>query len=650
MPMTQADQPDPNQPDPIIAGIRGFLAVDPLKALDELIRAEHRARLRSLGEAHRIGLRSLRAEFLKHRTDLLRQVNQHCREQASCTSSDTPTAHRPAVLAPLLSSSDPAEAQSLQYRLSNKKESLRLIQERITEYVLTTDVPLQDRKEEKLCISEIKQLEQQLGVEVGAYDEPELKEGLAQELLNLIALFHDEPLGTQLAILRPVIANLALPDPLDGLQVVTAAIRLWDSFNQSVRALVVTVFAWVQLQSDPLPKRQVEEAFQRKPKLRRIAADTAFLQWPGVKQYETPIYQWPAKHGGVQEDRSDVIDFLQDTGLATNPFWFDQAQSDALSLMNYTIPQQGEEIIRRRPMILVSREPQDRALLRWLMSNHKIKSTKDEQAVQPKYFRIECDLTDEYGQASQPVIMHLDLIAHGAAQTWLEFLPSNAGAWFDLLPRQQFLLVDLLAWHAQSIQRPIELLRHNDLAEDGEAQALQEDMVVRLNKVTVVRQPREAELLRWLEVRPPGLNYTSALLECPFTSSQEIETALNRSVAVSNRLLEADVILKIFASESPAAVLGEDLDTLPIVWSERNLAQMLDDRIRLTAERGYRTFADLFFPDERAGEVTSTLTRSANGSLGRLQRLGQKIVQAHVVADLTAWDVDLALKTIHEQP
>jgi hypothetical protein len=156
-------------------------------------------------------------------------------------------------------------------------------------------------------------------------------------------------------------------------------------------------------------------------------------------------------------------------------------------------------------------------------------------------------------------------------------------------------------------------------------------------------------LLRWLEVRPPFLAYTYALLDCPFEASQEIETALRRIVQVANRLLTANVVLKIFAAESPKLVVGDDLDTFSVEWGERGLTQMLDDRIRLTSERGYRNFVDLFFPDDRAGEVAVELIREANGSLGRLQRLGQKIILAHVAAGLTDWNVDTTLKTIHEQ-
>jgi len=640
--------PQVEQPDQIIAAIRGFLAVDPLKALDELIRAEHRVRLRSLGEAYRIGLRSLRAEFLTRKIDLLRQVNQHCREQSALAAHDvsSPIASRLAEQSSSWTNPtlvDPAETQSLQRQLDNKKENLRLIQERITEFVLTMDVPLQYRKEEQQCIADIRQLEQQLGVEVGVYDEPELSEGLAQELLSLIALFRNEPLGPQLAAVRPIIAGLSVSEPLDGSQIISAACWLWDQFNETVRAWVVRALVWVRAQNDPSLAQQIEHAFRINRQLRRLSTDAALHDWPIIQLFAAVDYRWPSRIKHARAERPPVIKFLNDTGLKANPFQPGAAQFDPLLLVSYAAPLRAEEISSPRPMLLVSEEPQDRASLRLLMGS------QHQQIGLPQGLPAVCELTDEFKTTPQPVKAYLNLIARGAAWSWLEFLPLNAGVWFDLSLGQQRALVDLLVWYAQSKQRPIDQLHLNGLAEEGESQALKEEMAALLEKATLEAQPNEAELLRWLEVRPPFLNHTYALLDCPFRAGREIETALSRIVAVSDRLLEADVVLKVFAAESPVLMLRDDLDGMPIAWAERNLTQMLDDRIRLTAERGYQVFADLFYPDDRAGEATTELIYAASGSLGRLQRLGQKIIMAHVAEGKTAWDVETVLKILNDR-
>ena len=291
-------------------------------------------------------------------------------------------------------------------------------------------------------------------------------------------------------------------------------------------------------------------------------------------------------------------------------------------------------------MLLVSQELQDRASLRLLMGS------QDRQIGLPQGLPTLCELTDEFKTALQPVTAYLELIAHGAAWSWLEFLPLNVAVWFDLLPQQQRLLVNLLAWHAQSTQRPIDQLYLNGLSEDSEAQAVKEEMAALFEKVTPTGRPHEVELLRWLEVRPPFLDHTYVLLDCPFTARQEIQIALDRVIEVSNRLLEANVILKVFVAEWP--VPDDDLDVIPIAWDERNLTQMLNDRIRLTAEYGYNAFADLFHPNDPDGLATTKLIQAAGGSLGRLQQLGQRIIMAHVSAGLTAWDVDVVLKTLHD--
>jgi hypothetical protein len=630
--------------DPVLAEIRAFLAVDPLRALNELIRAEHRARLRSLGEAHRIGLRSLRAEFMKYRSDLLRQVNQHYREQHTGVLSYTSSGAHDAV-APTWSpdNSDPVEPQSLQDQLFHKQENLRLIQERITEYILTADAPLQYRTEERQCIADIQRLEQQLGVEIAPYDEPELREGLAQDLLNLIALFRSDSLGMQLAILRPVIANLPTSELVNGLQVLNAAIGLWNNFNQIVRALVVSALVWIREQNDADLEQLLEQAFSAKRELRRLSTDVSLHDWPIIQKFAAPDYIWPLRIKRARAERSEFVRFLNDTGLKANPFQPGAAQFDPLLLASYAPVPRADDISSPRPMLLVSSDQQDRDSLRLLMGS------QNQQLGLPPGLPAVCDLTDEFKIAPQPLKVYLGLIARDAARAWLEFLSLNAGAWFDLTLRQQRSLVDLLVWREQSKQRLLDLLPFTGLDEGGEVQAVIEEFAALLGTAAMVAQPEEADLLRWLEVHPPLLNYTYALLDCPFKASQEIQAALNGIVEVSDRLLEVGVVLKVFAAEAPMQELGDDLDVIPISWSERNLAQMLDDRVRLVAEHGYQRFADLFYPDDRAEVVTIEFIRASAGSLGRLQRLGQGIIRAHVAERLNDWDVDTALKTIHEQ-
>ncbi len=54
------------------------------------------------------------------------------------------------------------DSDSLKRQLQERRENLRLIDERIAEYVLQTDVPLQLKKEKKRLEQEIARLETQL--------------------------------------------------------------------------------------------------------------------------------------------------------------------------------------------------------------------------------------------------------------------------------------------------------------------------------------------------------------------------------------------------------------------------------------------------------------------------------------------------------
>ena len=338
-----------------ITAIRGLLEVDPLAALAELIQAEHRARLQNRGEAHRIGLRTLRAEFLARRTDLLHQFSQHCQSQAVLVATDRslPLADLSAALtAPPGVEFPPVDqggAELLQRRLDNKQENLRLIQERITEFVLTTDVPLQYIQQERKCIVDIQALEQQLGRPVGAHDEAELREGPAQELLSLVALFRGTPLGEHLAVIRLIAVDSAAAAAPAETQIVRAACWLWDNFNETVRTLVVTIFDWIRRQANPELEKQVKQAFSDNPKLRRLSMDVTLRDWPPIQQFAAQNYHWPARIKHARADRSAVTQFLADTGLKANPFQPGAAQFDPLLLSSYAAPVSAAEIRRPGP-------------------------------------------------------------------------------------------------------------------------------------------------------------------------------------------------------------------------------------------------------------------------------------------------------------
>ncbi len=639
------------QPDQIIAAIRDLLKVDALKALCDLIRAEHRARAQNWGAASRIQLRSLRAELAARKTDLLYRINQNCQEQGAAVeggTSSTALGLDNLVPSPRDGGSpdavDEDDVQLWQRQLKNKKENLRLIQERVTEYVLSTDIPLQILKEESQCKKEIQELEQHLTIQSGAYDEPEPLEGLAQELLAVVALFRNESLGQHLAAIRPILTIHPTPEPVNDRQIVAAACWLWDHYNQITRALVVTVFVWVSQQSDLNLHRQVEAAFGANRQLRRLATDPALCQWLTIQKFAAPDYQWPGPNKVARPDRLAVAEFLKQTGFTGNPFWSGAAKFDSLLFTSYTHSQCWEEITHPRPSLLTGHETEDRARVQLLL-RHEVQRTTPQRV-----FSIWCELSNEFGLTQRPMLDYLSLVANGSAQTWLDFLPFNAGVWFGLSDQHKHSLAHLLAWHTHSGRRLIDRLYEQGFPEDAEAKAVKEELTAILDKVTLADQPDETDFLRWLAVRPPGLEYTYALIDCSIETPDGICTAWGILPRLSDKLLESDVILKIFIAESIPIGAAANIDSIVIEWEDKNLISSLDKRIQLQCapDRSYATFADLFFPDPRATDATRLLVETAHGSLSRLQHLGQRVIDAHVSINADQWDYDILEQTIYD--
>jgi hypothetical protein len=462
-------------------------------------------------------------------------------------------------------------------------------------------------------------------------------EEIAGHLAALIVLVQSEPMAQRLADIRPIFAARPDNNPVDGTQAIDAAAWLWQRHDELTRALVVAVFVWVSQKHSSLLDLQVKTTFQANRKLRRLVSDPYLKHWTIIQQFSTLEYAWPKPLEIAPMNRANAKDFLNKAGFSNNPFWSGAAQFDSLLYASYVPPRDWDKIRSARPSLLISREAQDRTSVKLLIPS------KTEQIGSSQIFPIGCELTSPFGVAHRPKSAYLYLIAKSCAQAWLEFIPLNAGVWFDLTRQQQHSLVDLMSWHAQSNRRPIDLLHLNGLTDDAEAKRVKEEVAERMANVTFTNHPSGVELRRWLTLRPPGLDYTFALIDCPFKTTAMIHTALRDLPDLSESLLESNVILKAFAAEPISIEAAASIETSVIEWIDKNLMSMLDKRIQLTRapDRSYAAFADLFFPDPRASEAAPLLVKAAHGSLGKLQQLGQHVIDAHVAANATEWDFDI---------
>jgi hypothetical protein len=458
-------------------------------------------------------------------------------------------------------------------------------------------------------------------------------------LLNSIAEFYGGELAAHLQTIRPVLMAQPVSNPVNGEQALQAACWLWDAYDERIRTLVITVFVWASQQHMQELDRQAETAFGSIGSLRRLSSDPRLKDWGCVNQFASYEYRWPPLIKGEATDTPTVADFLRRAGFTCNPFGSGQIKSDSLLFATYVPPRDWPTIIGLQPALVFGHPALDCAIVRLLIC-HEV-----EGETTPYVFPILCELTEEFGESPQPRVQYVRHIAHQCARTWLAFLPHNPNAWFALLPDKKRSLADMLAWHNAS---PINLLQQHNLPNDAQARRFIQEMQDILASVPASAEPDEDVLLMWLAVRPAGLQYTYLLMDCPFESTAKIQTAASHLPALIDKLRESNVVLKFFAAAQTRISSVVDIEQVIIVWENEHLDQMLNIRVARAGQLSSYIFADLFEPEPRAGQATDLMVAAAQGSLGRLLRLGRKVTDAHAAANADKWMFDIFEHTIHD--
>lgn len=344
-------------------------------------------------------------------------------------------------------------------------------------------------------------------------------------------------------------------------------------------------------------------------------------QWPALQVQDEP-YRYPKLHT-----------WFNSCGvLISNPF----DKSYILQLKIW--PEKWEHFISDEPIIFTSRsmlDLVDAALLAQKgFQDSMWYGQRDANLFFPIFFDLPVTLEDDDW---------LSVLAHRAAEVWLEFLAYSPDAYLDMYPEERNALSSWLGWHCGSTEIVTERLRQQLFRvlvdtrdkENNEKKAQEKERAGQLlldflagGKCTYAKENRPSweQMLYWLSIHPFGIDRTVVILVAKSILPSPLSQALAEESAV---LLAHGIVLKQFRLEG---------DTLPecslaITWSKDALKGILANCINRTSG-GRTAFSALFetppmLPDFVVPDYDDQLAEKAAGSLNRLLDLGMKILLHH---------------------
>lgn len=229
----------------------------------------------------------------------------------------------------------------------------------------------------------------------------------------------------------------------------------------------------------------------------------------------------------------------------------------------------------------------------------------------------------------------LTMLAHQAAETWLEFLAYSPDAYLDMYPDERRALASWFGWHCGSLkiaserlrQRLFHVLLHvSDEKKSSEKKKAGELLLDFLEEgespYTKDYPPSAGQFLEWLSIRPFGIEQTVIL----FLSREGLSESITRSIEnYRESFCQRNLVLKQF-------FLTKDVQpeqAFEIRWSKEQLKKILTGRVDKVSG-GRPEFAKLFAgPPFAVPDYDDRLTEKANGSLHRMLTLGLKILFYH---------------------
>jgi hypothetical protein len=401
-------------------------------------------------------------------------------------------------------------------------------------------------------------------------------------------------------------------------EVMNAALWLWDQFYEEARETIIQCLLWADQAGH---REQIYERFRNgKPRERRLLRDPRLKDIaPDLAQY---WYNWPPIEPKRLVENSSIKRWLDRHDFEANPFGSRSIDRDLYLLKSWAFPNQWDFVTESRSSAIWTEVRYDRVAA-VLMLRHELQS-----AVPQTSFLIWRTLPLPDIIQESTLDDSLRAVTRAIADMWIRFLASNPWALLDLPRSEQMSLAEMLLWQTGTRQKLRQRLVQAGLGESVQENALWQRLESYTGEEQYKGTPLIDELLSWLQIRPPGLDHTYFIVDCPADRSQNgCRDQINHVASVASALIDVGISMKIYH-----ALLDIELssvDSLHLTWNRDHLLHMLRQRIYLASKERLKTFGELFGlePFKAADDL---LVDHAHGSLGKMLELGDTLIREHI--------------------
>jgi hypothetical protein len=316
-------------------------------------------------------------------------------------------------------------------------------------------------------------------------------------------------------------------------------------------------------------------------------------------------------------------------GMIINPFKYADINNHPFYPEGVVRPDQWEFLFEPVPLIAHCPTIEDAQALAYLLKKESfpLKKNNWEVAVNRQIFPI-------LVWPQQTISTNLLLIlAHSAAQAWLDFLLLYPQIFFEMPLDEQRTLIELLCWSLGSKNDLIKIIQLASNKEtDGKINLVR--TIYNLNiRSLLSHEPQDDLLFSWVKIRPNGIGQTNLI----FYGDNLARNAPKQWHGQFGSLYSNLIINKIFPKFITTVPLSNfpSIQEIKLSWSEEWLFRSLEGQFDAAMHPQEKSigksirFHELFGLGSTETETTHKLISKSRNSLARMLVLGNLLLQYH---------------------
>jgi hypothetical protein len=391
--------------------------------------------------------------------------------------------------------------------------------------------------------------------------------------------------------------------------------KFWDKFDIEARELIVELLMlFIARHSDK--KQDIRDNLEKDKTIRRICHHGRIKEIFG--ELTAPIqYRWYHDPISVPNLPGHIPNWLGDRKAV---FYPGRAEMESEINNYYYLPDRLRSVIEPEGTLWIQiEEGGGRTALGIYLAY---------QAGERKFFPVRLTWPPanriETGPA-EPTLM--TAMARAAAGEWLKVLPQHPAALLDLPSSHQKEMMRFLLWavgHREALSFVLEKERHTSShgqVAEAERKKWQHQMRVLQSRLQILSTeptlspPTSMQLLKWLGLRPAGLQGTCVIIELQRPLDESIESASDEILSLAAELARERVSFQVLALNVPKSFFP----AIPLRWTVEELKAMLK----------LRQAEQLFAPPAFA-QALEKLATASQGLPRTMMILGQLAIQTHI--------------------